>query len=321
MSILITGGAGYIGSHTCVTLLENGYDLVVTDNFSNSRPEVLNNVKKITGQSFKFYETDMLDPNALDRIFTENKIETVIHFAAFKAVGESVAQPLRYYKNNLVGTLNLLNSMQQHQVKQIIYSSSATVYGSDNPVPYTEDMPIGRCVNPYGQTKVVIEFILQDLINANPDWNITTLRYFNPVDSHPSGLIGEEPQGIPNNLYPYIEQVAAGILPEVLIFGNDYDTPDGTGVRDYLHVCDLAEGHLAALNHMQNKTGLRIYNLGSGKGLSVLEMIQAFTKKSGKKIPYRVVDRRPGDLANAWADPSKANRELGWYANRSLELL
>lgn len=318
MKILVTGGAGYIGSHTCVELLENGYEIAVLDNLDNSCEESLQRVKKITGKDFKFYQVDLLDYDATEKVFAENDFDAVIHFAGLKAVGESVAQPLRYYHNNITGTLNLLNIMEKHNVKKLVFSSSATVYGDPHTVPIKEDFPLS-CTNPYGQTKLTIEYILKDLCKANPEWGVVLLRYFNPVGAHKSGTIGEDPNGIPNNLMPYIAQVAIGKLECLSVFGNDYDTKDGTGVRDYIHVTDLAVGHLKALEKIKDETGVLIYNLGTGTGYSVLDMVAAFSKASGRDIRYKIVDRRPGDVASCYADPTKANEELGFKATHTLD--
>lgn len=318
MAILITGGAGFIGSHTCVELLEDGREIVVLDNFSNSSPAALDRVEQITGKQVVFHQVDLLDIDALRKVFQSYNFEAVIHFAALKAVGESVTMPLAYYKNNVSGSLNLFEVMEEFEVKKIVFSSSATVYGDPASVPITEDFPV-RPTNPYGWTKAMMEQILMDLQHARPDWNVILLRYFNPVGAHPSGLIGESPNGIPNNLMPYISQVAVGKLPELRVFGSDYPTEDGTGVRDYIHVVDLARGHLAALDKMKQNPGLRIYNLGTGQGYSVLEMVEAFERASGREIPYQVVDRRPGDIAACYADASAANQELGWSARLGLD--
>jgi UDP-glucose 4-epimerase len=318
MKTLVTGGAGFIGSHTCVVLLESGYDLVVVDNLSNSNEESLRRVQEITGKSLLFKKLDLLDHPSLDRVFAENDIEAVVHFAGLKAVGESVAIPLRYYHNNITGTLILCKVMQKHGVKNIVFSSSATVYGDPQSVPILEDFPLSA-TNPYGRTKLMIEEILQDVRKSDPSWNIALLRYFNPVGAHPSGKIGEDPKGIPNNLVPYIAQVATGKLSELKVFGNDYPTPDGTGVRDYIHVVDLAIGHLKALEKLTTNPGVVTYNLGTGKGYSVLEVVDAFEKASGKKIPYRIVERRPGDVASCYAHPAKAQAELDWIAERGIE--
>ena len=318
MKILVTGGAGYIGSHACVELLNAGYEVVVVDNLSNSKEEALRRVQEITGKSLKFYKADLLDAEALDNIFEQESIDAVMHFAGLKAVGESVSIPLHYYHNNITGTLLLCKAMQKHGVKNMVFSSSATVYGDPSRVPITEDFPLSA-TNPYGHTKLMIEQILRDLYISDNNFNIAILRYFNPVGAHKSGLIGEDPKGIPNNLVPYITQVAAGKLDELKVFGNDYPTPDGTGVRDYIHVVDLVLGHLKALDKLMTNPGVVTYNLGTGKGYSVLEMVNAFRKVTGKPIPYRIVDRRPGDIASCYADPSKANKELGWKATRGLE--
>ncbi len=318
MSILVTGGAGYIGSHTCVELLNAGYEIVVMDNYYNSKPESLNRVKKITGKDFPFYEADIRDRSALDRIFKENKIDAVIHFAGLKAVGESVHKPLEYYENNIGGTVTLCEAMRDNGCKKMVFSSSATVYGSLNKSPLTEEMQIGGTTNPYGTTKYMIELILQDLYKSDNEWSIVILRYFNPIGAHKSGLIGENPNGIPNNLLPYVSQVAVGKLPQLSVFGDDYDTPDGTGVRDYIHVVDLASGHIKAVEKALETKEINIYNLGTGTGYSVFEIIKAFEKASGKKINYKVVDRRPGDIATCYSDPSKAYKELGWKAQRDL---
>lgn len=315
--ILVTGGSGYIGSHTCVELLNAGEDIVVVDNFINSKPEALNRIKKITGKDFKFYEFDLLNKDDINKIFDENEIESVIHFAGLKAVGESVKKPLLYYHNNLTGTFNLLEVMKQHNVKKIVFSSSATVYGMAK-VPIKEDSPLST-TNPYGSTKLMIEQILKDVFVADNEWSIALLRYFNPVGAHESGLIGENPNGIPNNLMPYISQVAVGKLECLSVFGNDYPTPDGTGVRDYIHVVDLALGHLKAVQKIRENKGVDAYNLGTGKGYSVLELIKAFEKASGIKVPYKIVQRREGDIAECYADPSKAYSILGWKAKRGIE--
>ena len=315
--ILVTGGAGYIGSHTCVELLEAGHEIVVLDNFSNSKPETLDRIREITHKDFPFYEVDLLDAEGVKRVFDEQPdIEAVIHFAGLKAVGESCEQPLRYYHNNLTGTLHLCEQMQAHGVKSIIFSSSATVYGDPASVPIREDLPL-HTTNPYGSTKLMIENILQDLAKADPEWNVVLLRYFNPVGAHESGLLGEDPNGIPNNLTPYIAKVATGELPFVRVFGNDYPTPDGTGVRDYIHVVDLAQGHIKAL--AKNQPGVYVYNLGTGVGYSVLDVIHAYEKACGHELPYQIMGRRPGDIAQCYADPAKAEKELGWKAERNLE--
>lgn len=318
MAILITGGAGFIGSHTCVELLEAGKEIVVLDNFSNSKPEALKRISKITGKDFKFYEVDLLDRTGVERVFQQNEIEAVIHFAGLKAVGESCKIPLKYYHNNLTGTFLLCEVMAAHNCKKIVFSSSATVYGMHNAVPFKEDMPLSA-TNPYGYTKLFIEQILTDLHTSDPEWSVALLRYFNPIGAHKSGLIGEDPNGIPNNLLPYISQVATGKLKELSVYGNDYDTPDGTGVRDYIHVVDLAQGHLAALNYIMDKTGVEAINLGTGNGSSVLQVLRAFEKACGKTIPYKIAPRRSGDIATCYADTAKARTLLGWEAKRSMD--
>lgn len=320
MAILLPGGAGYIGSHTAIELLENGKDIVIIDNFSNSSPKALNAIKKITGKEFKFYEIDYKDREKLEKVFEENKIETVINFAGFKAVGESVEKPIEYYTNNISGALVLLDTMKKYDCKKFIFSSSATVYGEPEKIPLTEDCKTGGTTNPYGTTKLFIEQILKDIYVSDNTWDICILRYFNPVGAHKSGLIREEPKGIPNNLMPYIVRVANGQLKELSVFGNDYDTPDGTGVRDYIHVVDLAKGHVKALEKIdQEGKGLYIYNLGTGTGYSVLEMVKAFEKATGQKVPYKIAPRRAGDIATCYADPQKAREELGWEATKTLE--
>ena len=320
MAILVSGGAGYIGSHTCVELLAAGYDIVVADNYYNSCPEALARVKKIAGKDFRFVEADMTDKDAVEKIFAENEdIDCVIQFAAYKAVGESVSKPIEYYSNNLACTLNILDVMRRHNCHNIIFSSSATVYGDPASVPIREDFPVGGTTNPYGTTKVFTERILTDCCHADSELNVALLRYFNPIGAHPSGLIGEDPNGIPNNLVPYIAKVAVGKLEKVHVFGNDYPTPDGTGVRDYIHVVDLARGHVAAIKKLEQKPGLFICNLGTGHGYSVLDVINAFSKACGKDIPYVIDPRRPGDIAECWCDPSKAKRELGWEAQYGIE--
>lgn len=320
MAILITGGAGYIGSHTAIELLNNNREIIIVDNFSNSKKDVLDKIKQITNKDFKFYEIDYKDEKKLDEIFNENEIEAVMNFAGFKAVGESVQKPLEYYENNLSGAITLLKVMNKHNVKKFIFSSSATVYGNPEKVPITEESKTGGTTNPYGTTKLFIEQILKDLYNSDNSWDIAILRYFNPVGSHESGLIGEEPNGIPNNLMPYIVRVAKGELEELSIFGNDYDTKDGTGVRDYIHVVDLAKGHIKALEKLEKENqGLYIYNLGTGKGYSVLDMVKAFEKATGQKVKYKIADRRPGDIAECYSDPSKAKKELNWEATKTLE--
>lgn len=318
MPILITGGAGYIGSHTCVELLNAGYDIIVVDNFSNSKPESLKRVQEITGKSFKFYNVDILSKEKLEEVFKENEIEAVIHFAGLKSVGESVELPIKYYHNNITGTLVLCDVMKKYNVKKIVFSSSATVYGKNNKSPLTEDLPLSA-VNPYGWTKLMIEQILQDVYLSDKKWSIFILRYFNPIGAHESGKIGEDPNGIPNNLMPYITQVAIGKRDKLYIFGNDYDTHDGTGVRDYIHVVDLAKGHLKALEKILTTTGVDIYNLGTGIGYSVFDVVKAFEKVSGVNIPYEIIDRRPGDIDTSYADPTKALKEIGWKAEKNLE--
>ncbi|MFJ8219402.1 UDP-glucose 4-epimerase GalE [Bacillus cereus] len=318
MAILITGGAGYIGSHTCIELLNNNYKIIVVDNLSNSSIESLNRVKEITGKQFEFYKESVLNREKMNEIFWENNIEAVIHFAGFKAVGESTAIPITYYYNNIISTIILCDVMQKHHVKKFIFSSSATVYGVPKTSPITEEFPLS-VTNPYGQTKLMIEQIMRDVAKADDEWSIALLRYFNPFGAHKSGRIGEDPNGIPNNLMPYVTQVAVGKLKELNIFGNDYPTKDGTGVRDYIHVVDLAKGHVKALKKVLETKGIEAYNLGTGKGYSVLEMVKAFEKVSGKKIPYKVIGRRPGDVAICFADVSKAKRELGWEAEYGLE--
>lgn len=317
MSILVTGGAGYIGSHTCVKLLEAGYDVVVLDNLSNSSPKAIGRVEAITGKKIKFYECDILNRDGMRTIFQENSIDAVIHFAGLKAVGESVAVPLKYYENNISGTVYLLEVMQEFGVKKIVFSSSATVYGMTDKMPLTEDLPTSAN-SPYGQTKLMIEQILQDLAVSDQDWSISLLRYFNPVGAHESGTIGENPKGIPNNLMPYITQVALGKLPELSIFGNDYPTKDGTGVRDYIHVVDLAEGHIKALDKVNTTKGVMIHNLGTGVGYSVLDLVKAFEEANGLTIPYKIAPRRPGDVTICYADPAKAKNELGWEAKKTI---
>jgi UDP-glucose 4-epimerase len=320
MHILVTGGAGYIGSHTCVELLQAGHQVTVVDNLINAKEESLLRVRELTGKNLEFYQVDLLDKDGLMAVFTScgRTFNAVIHFAGLKAVGESVARPLAYYHNNITGTLVLCEVMKAQGVKNMVFSSSATVYGDPATVPITEDFPLS-CTNPYGHTKLMIEQILKDLAVADPAWSISLLRYFNPVGAHRSGRIGEDPQGIPNNLMPYISQVAVGKLDRLSIFGDDYPTKDGTGVRDYIHVVDLALGHVKAIEMISERTGVTVYNLGTGRGYSVLEMIEAFTKASGKKIPYQISARRPGDVAACFADPSKALSEMGWRAERGLE--
>jgi UDP-glucose 4-epimerase len=318
MNILVTGGAGYIGSHTCIELMEAGYGVVVADNLSNSKEESLTRVRGITGRDLVFLQADLLDKTALSAIFKARDIGAVIHFAGLKAVGESVAQPVRYYHNNVTGTLNLVQVMAEHGVRDLVFSSSATVYGDPASVPIREDSPL-HATNPYGRSKLMIEEILGDLHLSDTGWNIALLRYFNPVGAHKSGLIGEDPNGIPNNLMPYVSQVAIGKLPILSVFGNDYPTHDGTGVRDYIHVVDLAIGHIHALRKLMEKPGVVTYNLGTGRGYSVLDMVGAFEKASGRKIACRIAPRRPGDIASCYADPAKALAELGWKASRGID--
>lgn len=319
MAILVTGGAGYIGSHTVVELQEAGYDVVVIDNLSNSSEKSLARVEKITGKPVRFYKTDILDREGLEEIFAKEAIECCIHFAGLKAVGESVAKPWEYYYNNISGTLVLVDVMRKHGVKNIIFSSSATVYGNPAFIPITEECPKGQITNPYGQTKGMLEQVLSDMQKADPEWNVILLRYFNPIGAHKSGTIGENPNGIPNNLMPYITQVAVGKLKELGVFGNDYDTPDGTGVRDYIHVVDLARGHVKAIKKIEENPGLEIYNLGTGCGYSVLDIVKNFEEASGVKIPYVIKERRAGDIATCYADASKAERELGWKAEYGIK--
>jgi UDP-glucose 4-epimerase len=319
MTVLVAGGAGYIGTHTCVELLEAGFEVVVVDNLCNSKQIALDRVKKITGKEFKFYKIDILDKAALEKVFEKERIDAVIHFAGLKAVGESVMIPLKYYNNNLTGTLILLELMQKYSVKNLVFSSSATVYGDPVSVPIAEEFPLS-VTNPYGRTKLMIEEILRDIYIADNSWNIALLRYFNPIGAHASGLIGEDPDGIPNNLVPYISQVAVGKLERVNVFGNDYDTVDGTGVRDYMHVVDLAKGHIKALEKLEKEhIGIREYNLGTGKGYSVLQIIEAYSKASGKEIPYRIVERRPGDIAACYAKVERARTELGWEVQKEID--
>ncbi|MFS0668954.1 UDP-glucose 4-epimerase GalE [Peribacillus frigoritolerans] len=318
MSILVTGGAGYIGSHTCVELLNAGYEVVVVDNLSNSKLESLSRVKEITGKDITYYKVDILDRDGLETVFVENSIDAVIHLAGLKAVGESVQIPLHYYHNNITGTVILCEVMNKYGVKKLVFSSSATVYGIPKSVPISEDFPLGP-INPYGRTKSMIEEILRDLYHSDNKWSISVLRYFNPIGAHQSGRIGEDPNGIPNNLIPYITQVAVGKLKELSVFGNDYPTRDGSGIRDYIHVVDLAKGHLKALQRILTNTGVDSYNLGTGIGYSVLEMIDAFEKASKKKVFYKVVERRPGDIASCYADPQKAKEELDWVAEKGIE--
>ena len=320
MAVLLPGGAGFIGSHTAVELLNAGKEIIILDNFSNSNPKVLDAIKKITGKDFKFYEMDYLNKQELEKVFQENEIEAVMNFAGYKAVGESVQKPIEYYTNNISGALVLLDVMRKYGCKKFIFSSSATVYGEPEKIPLTEDCKTGGTTNPYGTTKLFIEQILKDIYTSDSTWDICILRYFNPVGAHESGLIGEEPQGIPNNLMPYIVRVAKGELKELSVFGNDYDTPDGTGVRDYIHVVDLAKGHVLALDKLdKEQQGLYIYNLGTGTGYSVLDMVKAFEKATGKKVPYKIAPRRAGDIAICYADPKKAKEELGWEATKTLE--
>ena len=316
--ILVTGGAGYIGSHTVVELLKVGEEVVIVDNFVNSSPEVLDKIKKITNKDFKFYEVDLLDEEKLEKVFQENEIESVIHFAGLKAVGESVQKPLEYYHNNITGTITLLRVMKKYNCKKIVFSSSATVYGNPKELPIKEDFPLST-TNPYGTTKLMIEQILQDLGKADSEFRIAILRYFNPIGAHESGLLGEVPNGIPNNIMPYIMGVAAGRYEKVTVFGNDYPTPDGTGVRDYIHVVDLAKGHLKAIDKIRKEAGIKIYNLGTGNGYSVLELIQTFEKVNNLKLNYCIGERRPGDIPACYADPSKAEKELNWKANKGIE--
>lgn len=318
MSILVTGGAGYIGSHTVVELLNNDQDVIIVDNFSNSQPAVLDRIQELTGKNFTFYELDLLDKDHLRKVFEENKIDAVIHFAGYKAVGESVAKPLKYYHNNILSTVNLVEVMEEFHVKKIVFSSSATVYGMDNQAPFTEDMPTSA-TNPYGKTKVFIEHILDDLAFSDREWGVVLLRYFNPIGAHESGRIGEDPNDLPNNLMPYITQVAVGKLDQLAVFGDDYETHDGTGVRDYIHVVDLARGHLSALDYVLTHTGAQAVNLGTGEGYSVLDVVHAFERANEVEIPYKIVDRRPGDIAVGYADASKAKELFGWTATHSLE--
>lgn len=319
MAILVTGGAGYIGSHTCIELLNAGYEVIILDNFYNSKRESLRRIKELSGKDFKFYECDIRDRAGLDKIFAAEKVDAVIHFAGLKAVGESCVKPLEYYENNVGGTVTLCEAMRDAGVKKMVFSSSATVYGMNNVSPLREDMVAGGTTNPYGTTKYMIEIILQDLVKADDEWAVTLLRYFNPIGAHKSGRIGEDPNGIPNNLMPYITQVAIGKRPELSVYGDDYDTHDGTGVRDYIHVVDLALGHVKAVEKILGKNGVDIYNLGTGVGYSVLDVVKAFEKASGVKLNYKIVDRRPGDIATCYSDPSKALKELGWKAERGLE--
>ena len=319
MSILVTGGAGYIGSHTSVELLKNNEEIIIVDNFCNSKPDVINKIKKITSKDFKFYELDILDEFKLEEVFKENDIKSVIHFAGLKAVGESVKKPLAYYSNNIIGTLTLLKIMKKYNCKNIVFSSSATVYGEQEPYKYVEEMERGKTTNPYGTTKAMIEKILEDLYFSDNEWKIYILRYFNPIGAHESGLIGEDPNGIPNNLMPYITRVAKGVLPELNVFGDDYPTKDGTGVRDYIHVVDLARGHVDAIEYAEKHRGVEIFNLGTGIGYSVLDIVNAFVKVNGVDVPYKITERREGDIAMCYADPGKAKEVLGWTAEKNLE--
>lgn len=319
MAVLVTGGAGYIGSHTAIELLESGKEIVILDNFYNSCPKVLERIKELANKDFHFEECDIRDRAGLDKVFEKYNIDSVIHFAGLKAVGESCQKPLLYYENNISGTVTLCQAMAAHGVKKIVFSSSATVYGEHNQSPLKETMVAGGTTNPYGTTKFFIEQILTDLAKSDPEWGVCILRYFNPIGAHKSGRIGESPNGIPNNLMPYITQVAEGKREFLSVYGNDYDTHDGTGVRDYIHVVDLAIGHLKALNKIENETGVLTYNLGTGKGYSVLDVVTAFEKASGVKVPYKIVDRRPGDLATVYSDPAKAKAELNWTAERTLD--
>ncbi len=319
MRILVTGGAGYIGSHTCVELLNAGYEVVVVDNLYNSSEKALDRVEQITGKNITFYNADIRDKEAMDVIFEKEGVEAVIHFAGLKAVGESVSKPTEYYDNNINGTLNLVNSMKKYGVKNIIFSSSATVYGDPAFIPITEECPKGICTNPYGWTKWMLEQILTDVHTSDPEWNVILLRYFNPIGAHKSGMIGEDPKGIPNNLLPYIAQVAIGKREFLGVFGNDYDTPDGTGVRDYIHVVDLADGHVKALKKLDKNGGVYVYNLGTGNGYSVMEVLHAFEKACGHELPYKIMPRRAGDIAMCYCAPEKAKAELGWEAQYGIE--
>lgn len=319
MSILVTGGAGFIGSHTCVELIQAGYDVVIVDNLYNASEVVLDRIETITGTRPKFYKVDCVDKKALDEVFGQEQIDSVIHFAGYKAVGESVQKPIEYYYNNLVATLVLCDVMRAHGVKKIVFSSSATVYGDPAFIPITEECPKGLTTNPYGETKSMLERILTDIWVSDHEWQVTLLRYFNPIGAHKSGLMGEDPKGIPNNLVPYVSQVAVGKLPHVNVFGDDYDTPDGTGVRDYIHVVDLAIGHVKAIQALERTEGVNIYNLGTGNGYSVLDIIKAFSKACGKEIPYVIQGRRAGDIATCYSDAAKAKEELGWVAERELD--
>lgn len=320
MAVLVTGGAGFIGSHTCVELLNAGYEIVVVDNYYNANPKSLERVKELTGKDFKSYECDIRDSEGMDKIFKDNKIDAVIHFAGLKAVGESCQKPIEYYDNNIGGTLKLCDVMRNNGCKNIVFSSSATVYGMKNVSPLKETMKTGGTTNPYGTTKYMIEIILEDIYKSDNEWNVTLLRYFNPIGAHESGRIGENPSGIPNNLMPYITQVAIGKRPFLSVYGNDYDTPDGTCIRDYIHVVDLADGHVKAVNNiLDGKKGVQIFNLGTGKGYSVLDIVKAFSKAYGKELPYKIAPRRPGDLAVCFSDPSKAKEVLGWEAKRGID--
>lgn len=318
MKVLVLGGAGYIASHTIIELLEAGHEAVIVDNFSNSHPEVLRRLETITKQEIPFYEIDILNGADLDCVFKEHEIDCVMHFAAYKAVGESVSHPLKYYHNNVEGTVQVLEAMERAGVRKLVYSSSATVYGADNPSPVDEGMPANTATNPYGYSKIINEHLLHDMVIADPRWSVAILRYFNPLGAHPSGLIGEDPQGIPNNIMPYITQVAVGKLPLLKIFGDDYPTPDGTGVRDYIHVLDLAQGHIATLDALKAEGEYLVYNLGTGRGYSVLELVHAFEEASGKDIPYEITQRRPGDIAEVYGNVDKVQRELGWKAQLDL---
>ena len=319
MTILVTGGAGFIASHTNIELLNAGYDVIVMDNLCNSSKESVARVEQITGKKVKFYEADMRNVEDLEKIFSENVIDVIIHFAGLKAVGESCVKPFEYYENNISGTLNIISMMRKYNVKKMVFSSSATVYGDPEVIPITEECKVGGVTNPYGQTKLMLEQILTDIQKADPDFDIALLRYFNPIGAHESGLIGEAPNGIPNNLLPYVAKVAAGVLDRVNVFGDDYDTPDGTGVRDYIHVVDLAIGHVRAVEKLKEKAGVSVYNLGTGNGYSVLDMVKAFGKACGKEIPYEIKPRRAGDIAMCYADPAKAARVLGWKAEKGLD--